>query len=165
MSKDNSETVSKKKRGRPPIWTGEGVTRIKALYPEVKTRRGIMNKLYMIHGVRAIMDADSDLYEWFQALQPYPEGVLLEVGMIALDASTEDALFFAREYRKSGNYKQWRAAARRYRLGEQEADALSLANALIHTVNDFWKRFPKLTLAQTEDAFHTAYSQVKRTMK
>lgn len=134
---------------------------VRAVYPEVKTERGRTNKLYLWYAVRVLKN-NEQLFNWYQELKPYPEGVLSGIGVIAQKYSEQDAIELARQFHQNKtSMKDALRIVRNYRAKPKDVDPLELANAIIHTINDYWKRFPKLTKEQIADALRTAGAQVE----
>jgi hypothetical protein len=159
------ETDSKKKRGRPSTkWTDDAVVVNASLWPEVTTKRGRLNKLHMTHALKTLKGEDQSLFDYFQNQKPYPQGVLRRLGVIALK-SPDDCVAIAKTIKDSGCDMKEAARIVRLILRKGKPDALRLANALIKTVNDYWKRFPELTEKQVDDAIHTMQSQVKQSFQ
>jgi hypothetical protein len=53
------------------------------------------------------------------------------------------------------------ARIRDIRRGAREANPTELANSLVRCVNDYWKRFPKLTPEQIRTAFNNALGELE----
>jgi hypothetical protein len=169
MSEDKpkpiSETVSKK--GRPPRFDERYVAMLKGLHPEITTERGLLNLCYRQNAVSVIRDAKSPKLNWLCDFEGMKAGrddawrptILIELGKI----DDHDAMLAIAERvceLKPGT-REAVAMIRNYRLDEREPDTLQLANEIIHTINDYWKRFPKLTQRQILSAIATAEAQVK----
>ena len=85
-----SENVSEK-RGRPRRYDSEWVAKIRTLYPEVRTERGIRNKCYLLDAVRALKPDDDDIpreYSWLWNDDRIRETILYALGRQNWDAES-----------------------------------------------------------------------------
>jgi hypothetical protein len=83
----NMETVSEKpKRGRPTAFVPKADAVIRALWPEIGTKRSVRNKEYMSLAVRVLKPDDKcpERYAWFASEgKNHRQAVLVEIGRIA----------------------------------------------------------------------------------
>lgn len=149
---DISETVSKK--GRPSRFSKEERTIHEWTKPEVKTARGKLNLGYRISAIRIIMDAKNPKLNWLYDEKAAKAGsgemqqtILTELGKLESDPNALLAIA-KRLCELKPKTREAVAIIRRFRLGEREPNCLQLTNEIIHTLNDYRKRFPKLTKKQ-----------------
>lgn len=143
-----SEAASKKRgRGRPPAFSAEYRAAIGALFPDIKTRRGLSDCLYRLRAVN-LLEKDKR-FTWLadgEAMQAGRPGawrpaILTELGRIGDD----DTLLAvaARLCELKPKTKDAVARIRRARLGREPAgDYLALCVHLENTVNSYLLTHP-----------------------
>jgi hypothetical protein len=144
-------TISR--RGRPPKYPPEFTKAMRNLYPETSPRT-LANKVY---GVKASSRFDKDtrfswIFEADKSTGRYKrEGLMQELGRFVEEhpASAEQAAEWLIESKP--NVRGGIAMLRRWRRslsGEEvnlEGDATQLTNELIDTINDYLRRYPRIT--------------------
>ena len=150
------EAVSKmKKRGRPEVFP-EFLQCVRAIYPDVKTKRGLQNKAYQAIAGRAI--GDDFPWLWDKSKGTIQVSILSELGRLE---DPEVIRAFAKELcKKKPGAKKAVILIRRHRVGEMKPDPLKLSNELIHTLNHYLSRYPGTTTEMINDALRTVYHQV-----
>ena len=157
--------MSKNKQGRPPAFSDEIYKEQEALFGnEVKTRRGIQNCAYRQRAIAFLGDDFPLIVDKERCMagegKGWRPGILTELGRID---DPEDMRFAATEIcKREYTTKQAIVEIRRWRLGQSgDGDTLNLTNAIIKTINQYWKRFPKTTVSMVIDALFTATDQVE----
>ena len=94
-----SINTDKKKRGRPPTEIAEAVEKIKFLYPDIKTRRGLYNKLFCSLGGEMVRNSEIENKSFLFNLEDNicKSTILAELGRIEYNQTKEDTIFLARE--------------------------------------------------------------------
>jgi hypothetical protein len=162
-------TSSGRTRGRPTIFPDAVRRQCELLFPNVKTKRGQLDIMYRQRAL-AVLRHEPGL-TWIFDMQGMERGddswrptVLVELGKIAdHDELKEAASEICRMQPEST--RDAVSLVRQWRLGQRGGDPLTLANTIIHTINDYWKRFPKMTQAEVRSAVNTALGQVQSDTK
>lgn len=152
------ETVSEKpRRGRPSVFSREEYDLVSCYSPEVRTRRGRQNRLYMHRAMGALGDGEDDRFHW---LHPPREAVmkrgarlrkriLSELGRIDDDDDLREMALVICEQKPTA--KKAVAWIRRFRgASKKSAPGLDLTRRLIHCINDYCETHPETTRQQIE---------------
>jgi hypothetical protein len=138
----NAEIVSeKRKRGRPKRFDLDVMRVNRALYPEIKTGRGLQNKLYLGHAMQVLGRGERKAYRWLlwhcqEGAEPFRSTLLCELGRFNDDRSLRKAARWLCEFKPT-------AAAgvrilRQWRLGRSApASAEKLLRRLSATIDDW----------------------------
>ena len=142
-----------------------------SLFPEIRTRRGQLNKMFGIRALRALRKDPA--FQWLCSTeQAISRGeskmhfsILAELGRVDDEDAIRD---FAREMcKRKPRTKDAISLIRRWRTGkDRSVDAIGLTDALIRCVNDYLVTHPNTTwqmvrgaLANTLDAVEESADQ------
>ena len=141
-----SESASEKpRRGRPPALDPAWVREMQAMFPEIRTTRGLMNRCYAIRAL-GVLDC-AEAFRWFlpskedvmAGVADLPYELLTELGRIGDEERMHAAAAAVCEHRLKG--KAAVAGVRRARMGRVSAGSeLALANTVITCINAYLKR-------------------------
>ena len=146
------ETVSENtpKRGRPRV-TSEFFEDMvsKKMFPEVQTRRGLLNHYYFQEAFNALHD-EPDVYTWLidHQKQTVKQTILMELGRLVDPddiRSTAKVLCAMEPKPTSRQAVQW---IRNFRLGRFDGNIDDFGRALYSLVNDYLSRFPQMDKAK-----------------
>jgi hypothetical protein len=146
MSKGNgiSEAASeKRKRGRPAAFDPDGMRMFRRLYPEIKTKRGLQDKVCQVRAIRLLGKGADPSFFWLfcPKTNTVRASILAELGRIEDDEALR--VFATQVCESKPKTKDASAIIRRWRLGrEPRAEANDLKEAIIATVCDYLKRHP-----------------------
>ena len=181
----NSETVSKKKRGRPKVFDDEYVNRLRALYGYDVGDRAFQNKIYAVHAIKALFPEheprpEDTQFLWICDLKSADAhkpkavkwGILNELGRFWMEHGADDTRLAAGKVidlmrQRNGRLTTREAASyvRRFRGIMRGKEFLApssdgLADILITAVNSYMREHPDMTWPQALDATNEAYSAV-----
>jgi len=148
------ETVSNNKtgRGRPPVASDKTLQFLHGLYPDVYSRRHLVNLYYQTLATSALLAAHDDAftgrYAWLLSSPDGPQRVkttvLAELGRLSYDkAIVAWADHLCGEPPRTA--REAVSLIRRARLGTSPAPADGLLQALIRTVNEYCRQYPSLS--------------------
>lgn len=112
-----------KKRGRPAAFDDGWYRQCKALYPEIRTRRGIINQMYCAHGYAVVDDMQGVEYISNKDTQTLKICILTELGRLNDEQAAREAAAFICGQEAAGDHRtahEWAAIIRRWRLGNHE---------------------------------------------
>lgn len=69
-------------RGRPKLVEDEYFTLIQNLHPEIKSRRGILNKLYCLDAIKVVMEMEGATYLFDKEKNEAKQSILIELGRL-----------------------------------------------------------------------------------
>ena len=120
--------MENKKRGRPPVISPAWAEALKQIYPDVTTRRGILNKVYETMGLRVVkgmVDAGEKGLEYLD--DPIKEkasfGILRELGKYPADEIPELARYICQKQKETPRtIRYWEMILRKARISETVSD-------------------------------------------
>ena len=172
-----SETVSKKKRGRPRTVQRQLVDLKSDSAFGSGSQRNRMNEQYATKFWHFVMDAPEEEQiavlgkRWNQCIHHFPKGSVTaatEIGRyMEWCCATKDnertvyqqVVTARREGHAWTHIKGW---YRQRRLGKKEGNAISLTLELCRTIDDYKRRFPCTTQQMMESAIQTAFDAVSQ---
>ncbi len=156
---DNSETVSKKKRGRPKgLQTRKLESGMRPFAPDGSHRTKI-KWVFMMEVFELVMRGGSEVQQivmgcavsdLHSGVSRFPRGWTThapEIGRFlagASDAGKKAVLKEIVDARTRGlNWSDIAAHYRRLRLGAKSGNPVALSNALTRVIHEYWRQFPK----------------------
>lgn len=119
------EIKEKSKRGRPPAFDDGWYQDVKAISPNIRTRRGIVNQMYCANGLDAIKDMQGMEYLINEAEKTIKVSILTELGRLNDEQAAREAASFICEREAAGDHRtahEWAAIVRKYRISETVSD-------------------------------------------
>jgi hypothetical protein len=161
MSETYPEKASKK-RGRPRLLAPQAEAVFAKLYPEVRTRRSIQNKVYLSHAFVALKGVPDhrERYLWLigDDGNTFRSTLLAELGRLrdlARIVEAADKLCEARPSRENGV-----AYLRRLRGIKSSADQERLVSVLATALDAYRRAHPDCTAAMAMEALNEVYAIV-----
>jgi len=148
-----SET--KRREGRPARFSDETMAYVAALYPEVRSRRGLVDIAYRLHAISLVKDIPA--CRWlcdFTDMQrgndsAWQPGILTELGRIN---DNDDLIAIAMQVcERQPSRKEAIRFIRRYRTARRPPQNDQLTAEILGVVNDFIQRYPQTTLEAVND--------------
>jgi hypothetical protein len=140
---DIRKTFPKKKKGRPKVFPDDQTNSIRSIWPEIKTTRGIQNKVYQAYAIGVLGPEDSDDYSWLIDLTSdnIRQTILTELGRILYADDIRDFAKILCEKKLSTAesvrmIRHWRNQKIR------EGNASDIFKKLAATVNQYARNFP-----------------------
>jgi hypothetical protein len=165
ISEDGSDNPGKRGRGRPRLFDCPENAAALRMFPDVKTRRGQMNKLYFLRALQ-VLDYAPD-YAWLCPSQAEVRaGVCMRVTIMAELGRIEDddtlRAVAADLCEAKPTARQAVVMVRRFRTGRGcPGDALTLADVLIGCLNDYVNRHAGMTRQMVRGALATVAEMVE----
>lgn len=152
----------KKKRGRPPMLDEGARAAMRALYPELKSRRGLVNARYGAHALGLVKDREDCRWLVDGDVGVFRKTLLQELGRIR---NPDDTVTVARRIcelkprAKDGvvMIRQWR------RGGAKPGSALELTLRTTAMIDDYLRAHPDTTWQQVKMALVNAMDAVEAT--
>lgn len=146
---------------------GELLALARALFPDVKTTRGLQNIAYLIRATRILIVPNDSRFSWLGEAQKADAGmgdlklgILAELGRIPDEEQMKAVALAICELKP--NTRDAVNRIRRFRTGKTSAgDALALCNEILDKVNDYVRRHPGMPWQDVVNALYTALEQVK----
>ena len=115
----------KRKRGRPPAFADVYHQTYKNTWPDIRTRRGMTNKIYSINGLEFIKGLQGMEYIFNEADNTMKVSILTELGRLNDEQAAREAASFICEREAAGDHRtahEWAAIVRKYRISETVSD-------------------------------------------
>lgn len=119
------EIKHKGKRGRPPAFDDLHHQTYKDIWPDIRTRRGITNKIYAINGLAIVKEMRGVEYIFNEADNTMKVSILTELGRLNDEQAAREAASFICEREAAGDHRtahEWAAIVRKYRISETVSD-------------------------------------------
>jgi len=119
------EIKEKSKRGRPPAFDDLYHQTYKNIWPDIRTRRGITNKIYAIKGLAMVKEMQGVGYIFNEADNTMKVSILTELGRLNDEQAAREAAAFICEREAAGDHRtahEWAAIVRKYRISETVSD-------------------------------------------
>ena len=167
-----TESNGKRKRGRPRRFSQEVDMRIAMFYPDVKTRRGLLNCHYRTFATSVFTrawESGDRRFEWIchpkkmeaGERNSWRPGILEQLGRIAWERSPDVAIQWAADLEPNMKTKDAVALLRQWRVGRSAGDRRDLAKKIIHTVAEYGLGHDGVDLEFVLDAFDIASDALK----
>ena len=157
----NSENDSEKGRGRPRV-VGADVTSIYSrLFPNVRSRRGLVNMHYQGVALEALGRCKESEFHWItgDGITGMRRAILQELGRLEDDEAIRCLARLIVRDKPRGQAAI--ARIRRARTGTTTGSILGLANKIIGVINAHLTRYPATQTEDLLDAIATAEAQVE----
>jgi hypothetical protein len=131
-----------KRRGRPKLFPDEFINGMRGLWPEVKTRRGIIDISYRNRAF--VILEDDKKYSWLCSEDDFKSSILTELGRIQDKKSIKRVALQICEIKPKTKHAV--AMIRQARTGrEPDPDASQLIREIIKIINDYTIRHPSVS--------------------
>jgi len=156
---------SRRRTGRPPRFSDETMAYLKAMHPEVHSRRGVVDIAYRQRAIRLVKDIPA--CRWvcdFTAMQQggdsaWQPSILTELGRIDDD---DDLIAVAIEVcERQPSREDAIRLIRRYRTASRPPLPDQLTTEILGIINRYIRRYPQTTWPAVHDALDLAQATVR----